>query len=129
MSSGADKTPSPAATAQERYTLAGMDGRSQRITGPLSRRQKQLMALVGALIAVALGAVSAWAATGPGSYDRSRNGCVTVNVQSSMGGSVTHECGAAARALCHTAFARSDQVSLLTRHQCRLAGIRPGSEQ
>jgi hypothetical protein len=102
-----------------------MDGRSQRIAGPLTRRQKRLMALVAALIAVVLGGVSAWAATGPGSYDRSRNGCVTVNVPSSMGGSLAHECGAAARDLCRTAFAREDKVSRLIQQQCRLAGIRP----
>jgi hypothetical protein len=101
-----------------------MEGRSQRIAGPLTRRQKRLMILVGALLAVVLGGVSAWAATGPGSYDRSRNGCVTVNVPSSMGGSVAHKCGAAAQDMCRTAFARHDNVSHLIQDQCRLAGIR-----
>jgi hypothetical protein len=119
--------PQPANPAHQRRssTLTDMEGRSQRIAGPLSRRQKRLMILVGAVLAVVLGGVSAWAATGPGSYDRSRNGCVTVNVASSMGGSVTHRCGAAARDMCRTAFARDDKVSRLTQEQCRLAGIRP----
>lgn len=94
----------------------------------MTRRQKQLMALVGALIVVALGAVSIWAATGPGSYDRSSNGCITVNVPSSMGGSVAHECGASAQSMCDTAFTRTDKVSLLTRDQCRLAGIDPHAQ-
>lgn len=91
----------------------------------MTRRQKQLMALVGVLLLVVLGAVSAWAATGPGAYDRSSNGCITVNVPSSMGGSVTHECGVAAQSMCATAFTHTDKVSLLTRDQCRLAGISP----
>jgi hypothetical protein len=104
-----------------------MDGRSQRLAGPLTRRQKRLMALAGALVVVVLGGVSAWAVINPDAYSGSRNGCVTVSVPSSTGGAIVHDCGAGARAMCLTAFAHRDEVSLLTQTQCRLAGLRPSA--
>lgn len=65
----------------------------------------------------------------PGRYGRSAHGCVSVTVPSSTGGGILHACGAAARAMCHTAFARHDRIALLTRPQCRLAGLAPAGGQ
>jgi hypothetical protein len=42
-----------------------------------------------------------------------------------MGGSLMHQCGGAARATCKSAYSGTDEVSRLTRPQCRLAGINP----
>jgi hypothetical protein len=38
---------------------------------------------------------------------------------------VLHQCGDAARAMCRTAFAHHSKLDLLTRPQCRLAGLGP----
>jgi hypothetical protein len=100
-----------------------MDGRSQRITGPLSPRARRIAVAAGALIVVAFGGAGVWGATHADRYGRSRDGCVTVSVASSTGGALLHDCGAAARALCRTAFADHGKLALLTREQCRLAGL------
>jgi hypothetical protein len=90
---------------------------------PLSRRDKRGLAVVGGVILAAIAAVGIWAAVSPGSYGQSRDGCVTVNAASSTGGALQHACGAAAVAMCRSAFTHDDKLSLLTRPQCRLAGI------
>ncbi len=102
-----------------------MEGRSKRLAGPLTTRNKRVMAAVGVLVAVAIVGLTVWGASDPGSYGRSRNGCVNINMPSSMGGAIQHECGPAARALCRAAFTRHDQLALLTQPQCRLAGLSP----
>ena len=78
-----------------------------------------------AAILIALAGTAIWAAVRPGAYGSSRDGCVTVTLASSTGGALIHECGARARTMCKQAFASSDKVSLLTRPQCRLAGLAP----
>ena len=88
-------------------------------------RDKRRIAAVIAAIGLVIAAVAIWAAVRPGAYDVSRDGCITVNLPSSMGGSLVHQCGAAARTACQRAYAGSDEVSRLTRPQCRLAGINP----
>ena len=80
--------------------------------------------VVAALVAV-LVAVGIWAALRPGAYGSSGNGCVTVTLPSSTGGALIHQCGNAAKAMCRHAFAAGDRISLLTRPQCRLAGLEP----
>src|SRR5206468_5965219 len=58
-----------------------MEGRQpNRLGESLTRRQKRVFAAVGAALVVVLGGVSVWAATDPGSYGRSGNGCVNVTV-------------------------------------------------
>jgi hypothetical protein len=104
-----------------------MYSRTRRITAPLTRRQKRVMAAVGALLIALIAGVSVWAVTHPGSYDRSRAGCVSVNLPSSTGGGIAHACGAAARAMCQDAFGRRDQAALAIQRQCRLAGIGPAN--
>jgi hypothetical protein len=91
----------------------------------LKPRQKRVMGIIGVVLLLVLGGVGAWAATNSGSYGSSRDGCVNVNVPSSTGGAIMHECGAGARSLCAAAFAGHDELARLTRQQCRLAGITP----
>jgi len=96
---------------------------SRTVSGSRSPpRQKRVFALVTAMLLVLLGGVSVWAATDPGSYGRSRSGCVNVVVPSTTGGGILHGCGATARAMCARAFTHRDRIALLTRPQCRLAG-------
>jgi hypothetical protein len=103
-----------------------MDGRQpNRLGESLTPRQKRVfVAVIAALVAI-LGGVSVWAAADPGSYGRSRHGCVNVTVPSTTGGAILHSCGAAAQALCNRAFAHHDKISLLARSQCRQAGYAP----
>jgi hypothetical protein len=92
---------------------------------PLTRRDKRGLAFVGALIVAGLVGLGIWAAVQPGGYGQSRNGCVTVSAASSTGGALLHACGAKAVAMCQAAFTHEDKLSLLTRPQCRLAGLGP----
>lgn len=89
----------------------------------MTRRDRRAVAVAGGLIVAALGGVGVWAASHPGSYGRSHDGCITVSMPSSTGGALMHQCGADARATCRRALAHDDKISLLTRPQCRLAGI------
>jgi len=93
----------------------------------LTRRAKRRLAWTGGIAAAAVIAVVAWAAVSPGDYGGSRAGCVTVTVPSSTGGGLLHACGSDAKAMCRDAFARTDKISLLTRPQCRLAGLAPAA--
>jgi hypothetical protein len=86
-------------------------------------RDKRRIAAAVAVVLLVLAAVAVWAAVRPGSYGSSKGGCVTVTMPSSTGGALIHECGAAARALCKRAYAGTDSESMLTRPQCRLAGL------
>jgi hypothetical protein len=96
---------------------------------PLTRRDRRVLAVVGALILAGSAGLGIWSAVRPGGYGQSHDGCVTVTVPSSTGGALLHECGAAARAMCHAAFTHGDKLSLLTRPQCRLAGLGPAPAQ
>jgi len=98
---------------------------SQPPAEPVTVRDKRRILLVCGLVAAVLVAVGIWAAVRPGAYGSSGNGCVTVSMPSSTGGALLHECGQAAKTMCQRAFGASDKVSLLTRPQCRLAGIAP----
>lgn len=104
-----------------------MRGRQPNPRGEsLTPRQKRVFAIVGCLALVLVAVLGVWAATSQGSYDRSSNGCVNVVEPSSTGGAILHQCGAAARALCRSAFSHTTRLDLLTRPQCRLAGLGPG---
>jgi hypothetical protein len=94
---------------------------AERATG----RDRRLIVAVIAAIVLLLAGVATWAAVRPGSYDVSRNGCISVNLPGPMGGNIVHQCGSAARITCHQAYAASDQTSRLYQVQCRLAGIKP----
>jgi hypothetical protein len=98
---------------------------SQPAAEPATSRDKRRVLIVAAAVISVLAAVGIWAAVRPGAYGGSRAGCVTVTMPSSTGGALIHQCGAGARALCRHAFAGTDEVSRLTRPQCRLAGLYP----
>ena len=69
-----------------------MEGRQpNRLGESLTRRQKRVFAAVGAALVVLLGGAGVWAATDPGSYGRSGNGCVNVVVPSTTGGAILHD--------------------------------------
>ena len=107
-----------------------MEGRQPNPLGEsLTARQKRVFAVVGVVLVIIIGGVSAWAATDPGSYGRSRSGCVNVVVPSTTGGGILHGCGAAAQAMCARAFTHRDRIAMLTRPQCRLAGYTAQSGQ
>jgi hypothetical protein len=91
----------------------------------VTRRDKRRIAAVIAVILLLLAAVAVWAAVRPGSYGTSKDGCITVTVPSSTGGGLLHQCGPAARTTCQHAFITSGKIAILTRPQCRLAGIAP----
>jgi hypothetical protein len=94
---------------------------AEQVTG---RDKRRIVAVIAAILLVT-GAVAVWAAVRPGSYGSSRGGCITVTIPSSTGGGLLHQCGQPAKATCQRAFAASDKISVLTRPQCRLAGISP----
>ena len=91
----------------------------------VTNRDKRKIAAVVAAILLVLAAIAVWAAVRPGTYGSSKDGCITVTIPSSTGGALIHQCGADARALCKRAYAGTDKESMLTRPQCRLAGIAP----
>jgi hypothetical protein len=92
---------------------------------PASPHAKRVLLTAGLVLAVvAVGAI-VWSAFNPGGSGTSKNGCISVTLPSSTGGSLIHECGAAAKTTCRNAFTHGDRISLLTRPQCRLAGLAP----
>ena len=101
-------------------------GHSQRLAEPLTSRQRRSMAVVGVLFVLAAVAVGILASVDTGGIPVSRDGCVSVLVAGSTGAEVLHECGAAARSLCHSEYARHDRLAQRLQPQCRLAGILPG---
>jgi hypothetical protein len=92
---------------------------AERATG---RDRRRIVAILAAVVLVLAG-VAIWAAVRPGSYDVSKNGCISVNLPGPMGGSIVHQCGGAARSTCQHAYASSDHTARLYQAQCRLAGI------
>ncbi len=91
--------------------------------GRLTSRQKRIFAVIGVVLVLVFGGLTAWGAlsSDPGSA----NGCVNLTVPSSTGGATVHYCGAAARSFCATSFRSQDQLSLRARPQCVLAGLGP----
>ncbi|MBO0824164.1 MAG: hypothetical protein J2P27_09940 [Actinobacteria bacterium] len=94
---------------------------AERATG----RDRRLIVAAIAVIVLAVAGVAIWAAVRPGSYDVSRNGCISVNLPGPMGGNIVHQCGSAARSTCRQAYAGTDRTARLYQDQCRLAGIIP----
>jgi hypothetical protein len=98
---------------------------SQPAAEQVTRRDKRRITAVAAAILLVLAAVAVWAAFRPGTYGSSKDGCVTVTLPSSTGGALIHQCGAQARSLCKRAYADTGKAAMLTRPQCRLAGLTP----
>jgi hypothetical protein len=93
----------------------------------LTRRDKRGMAIIGGVVLAVSAGVGIWTAVRPGEYGPSRHGCVTVTAASSTGGALVHACGSSAVAMCQAAFSHDDRFSLLTRPQCRRAGLGPAA--
>src|SRR5690349_13038159 len=93
----------------------------------ISPRQKRIFAVAAVLVVVLFGGLAAWGATTHDSYGTSAHGCVSVTVPNSTGGAVLHHCGARAQAFCRASFRHADQLSLLARPQCKLAGLEPSA--
>ena len=91
----------------------------------ISPRQKRIFAVVAVVVVVLFGGLAAWGAMAHDTYGTSANGCVSVTVPNSTGGAVLHHCGAQAQAFCQASFRHTDQISLLARPQCKLAGLGP----
>jgi hypothetical protein len=109
-----------------------MYGKTRRAEAEaLTRRDKRGLAIVGGLVLAVAAGVGVWTAVRPGQYGPSHDGCVTVTAASSTGGALVHACGSSAVAMCQAAFDHDDKLSLLTRPQCRLAGLgpHPGSKE
>ncbi len=93
--------------------------------GGLTARRKRVFAIAAVLVVVLFGGLAAWGAMTHDTYGTSAHGCVSVTVPNSTGGAVLHHCGAQAQAFCQASFRNADQMSLLARPQCRLAGLGP----
>jgi hypothetical protein len=102
-----------------------MYSKTNPTAGTLTRRQKRIFAITGAVVVLVLGGLGIWGALAHDTYGASGHGCVNVTLPSSTGGSTLHYCGSAARSFCATSFKSSDQVSLRARPQCVLAGLGP----
>lgn len=101
-----------------------MRGRNPENFGQsLNTRGKWVLALVGLAVAAVLAGAGIWSSVHHSTYGASRDGCVNVNVPSTMGGSYLHACGGQARSLCRDAYQRTDKLAGLIRPQCRLAGL------
>jgi hypothetical protein len=98
---------------------------TQPAAEPMTGRDRRIVLVAVAALLAVLAAVGIWAAVRPGNYGSSRAGCITVTMPSSTGGALIHECGADAKAACARAFTGRDKISLLTRPQCRQAGLTP----
>ena len=92
---------------------------------PATRRDKRVLLVTGLLVLAIFAGVGIWAAVRPGSYGASGHGCITVNLPSSMGGSLVHGCGDRARQMCRNAYAGHGAADRLTARQCQLAGLAP----
>ncbi len=86
-------------------------------------RQKRIFAVAAVVVVVLFGGLAAWGATAHDTYGTSARGCVSVTVPNSTGGAVLHYCGSRAQSFCQASFRARDQVSLLARPQCVLAGL------
>jgi hypothetical protein len=91
--------------------------------GRISARQKRIFTVAAVVVVVLFGGLAAWGATAHDTYGTSAHGCVSVTVPNSTGGAVLHYCGSRAQAFCQASFGSRDQVSLLARPQCVLAGL------
>ncbi|HET9973608.1 MAG TPA: hypothetical protein VFQ68_35625 [Streptosporangiaceae bacterium] len=58
-------------------------------------------------------------------YGTSAHDCVNVTVPNPTGGAVLPHCRGPCAGVCQASFRDADQISLLARPQCRLAGLGP----
>jgi hypothetical protein len=81
---------------------------------------------IGVVVVLLAAGAIVWAIIGRSpAHDTSPSGCVDVSIASSMGGSVEHKCGDAAKDWCRAVYARHDTDAEAFQAQCRAAGILP----
>jgi hypothetical protein len=97
-----------------------LEGHAERLRTPLGRRDKQLLAAVAVVAAIALAAGGAYTIIRGGLP--SDAGCVVVTVPGSMGGVTIRHCGAAAVRFCRIE-AREDEAVAAA---CRRGGYTRG---
>jgi hypothetical protein len=88
----------------------------------LSPRQKRILLVVCAAVAVAVIVGCVLGALIPDKYATSANGCVNVTVTGSTGGELIHVCGNDAKSFCRTAYQSSAPDSRAIQAQCADAG-------
>jgi len=91
----------------------------------LGERRAVLIAVAVLVAVIAVGATTWAVLTHSSGSGQSGDVCVNVTMASSMGGSVEHACGAAARKWCHAAYAQADAHAQAVQVQCRAAGLLP----
>jgi len=100
-----------------------MYGKTNLGAGTMSARQKRGLGIAGSVIVLGFAGFGIWSAVAPDAG--SGPGCVNVTVPSSTGGATFHDCGAQARAFCHSEFAApaDDAIATRVRPACRQAGL------
>jgi len=88
----------------------------------ISPRQKRIFAVAAVVVVVLFGGLAAWGATAHDTYGTSAHGCVSVTVRTPPAGGPALLRVAGAGVL-QASFGSRDQVSLLARPQCVLAGL------
>ncbi len=92
-----------------------VEGQWERSRTPLSRRDKRLLAAAAALAAA--GAAAAGGLYLGRSGASSGEGCLFVNVPSTMGGARLQQCGASAHAFCREQGPRDRSIAQACRRQ------------
>jgi len=88
----------------------------------LSLRQKRILLIIGAAVAVAAIVGCVWGALTPDKYATSANGCVNVKSSGSTGGGLIHVCGNDAKSFCRTAYLSAAPSERAVQVQCADAG-------
>ena len=105
-----------------------MFGRTNPLDRRLTRRQKLVMAIAGGTVLLALIGLGIWGAVAPDSYSQSGHGCVNVTLPGTTGGVTQHFCGDSAKQFCQSSSVQGNgKVAVLSRRQCQIAGLLPGS--
>ena len=106
-----------------------MFGRTNPLDRRMTRRQKLVTAIAGGTVLLVLIGLGVWGAVAPDSYSQSGHGCVNVNLPGTTGGVTQHFCGSKAVQFCRSSSVQgSDRVAELSRKQCQIAGLLPGSQ-
>ena len=88
----------------------------------LSRRQKRILLIIGAAVAVAAIVGCVWGALTPDKFATSAHGCVNVKSSGSTGGGLIHVCGNDAKSFCRTAYLSAAPSERAVQVQCADAG-------
>jgi len=92
-----------------------VEGQWERANTPLGRRDKRLLAVVGAVAVIAAAALAAILIAR--SSPPAASGCLEVKVPSTMGGASLRVCGAGAHTFCRTQGGREPRIAAACRRQ------------